>query len=204
MRTLLGEFAGPLPRGDGRRRSLDMRHGDIALAAVTRSRRQSDQYARVFFTDTVVDYRDDNRHLWTFIEAAATRRASTSRRRRKSMVDRLPPRHYPEWDPAQLYRPDWVSGRVPCTRRPRVRGGCPAVKHAVLAKQLKRLLDLLKPPGKRRVRFQEEGAGWTWTLPCVPGSTTAAAAPDLAHQHEPRDRHGRDLAVLLLLDLSSR
>ena len=31
-------------------------------------------------------------------------------------------------------------------------------RHAALAKQLKRLLDLLKPQDKVRIRFQEEGS----------------------------------------------
>jgi hypothetical protein len=39
-------------------------------------------------------------------------------------------------------------------------------KHGALAKHLKRLLDLLKPQDKVRVRYQEDGSpNWTWTLP---------------------------------------
>ena len=42
---------------------------DLALSYVARSRQASDQFAKVYFTNTAVDYRDDNRHLWTFIYA---------------------------------------------------------------------------------------------------------------------------------------
>ena len=38
------------------------------LAYVAKTRRASDQFAKVHFDDTVIDYRDDNRHLWVFIE----------------------------------------------------------------------------------------------------------------------------------------
>ena len=41
----------------------------LALEWAARTRRQSDQRAKLRFDDTRVDYRDDNRHLWTFIEA---------------------------------------------------------------------------------------------------------------------------------------
>ena len=36
----------------------------LALSYVARTRRQSDQLARVHFDNTIIDYRDDNRHLW--------------------------------------------------------------------------------------------------------------------------------------------
>ncbi|NHW87540.1 hypothetical protein, partial [Escherichia coli] len=38
----------------------------LALSYVAKTRRQSDQLPKTFFTDTEVDYRDDNRHLWRF------------------------------------------------------------------------------------------------------------------------------------------
>jgi nitric oxide reductase NorD protein len=80
---------------------------DLALSYVARSRQASDQFAKVYFTDTAVDYRDDNRHLWTFIEAGDEEesfRAAASAASDEPLG--LPPRHYPEWDCAtQNYRP---------------------------------------------------------------------------------------------------
>ncbi|MDP2878750.1 MAG: hypothetical protein Q8N74_04385, partial [Sulfuricella sp.] len=41
---------------------------DLAISYVARTRRQSDQFAKMHFADTEVDYRDDNRHMWRFHE----------------------------------------------------------------------------------------------------------------------------------------
>ena len=41
---------------------------ELALRFVARTRRQSDQQPSVFFEGTQLDWRDDNRHLWRFIE----------------------------------------------------------------------------------------------------------------------------------------
>ena len=41
---------------------------DLAISYVARTRRQSDQLAKVHFDDTEIDYRDDNRHMWRFHE----------------------------------------------------------------------------------------------------------------------------------------
>ena len=54
-----GKFHDMLADGEASTRSI----ADLALAYVTRSRRPSDQFANVHFTETEVDYRDDNRHL---------------------------------------------------------------------------------------------------------------------------------------------
>jgi nitric oxide reductase NorD protein len=60
----------------------------------------------------VVGYRDDNRHLWRFHELSDDEEMFDEQRPTTAAaeVDRLPPRHYPEWDyQSQSYRPDWVS-----------------------------------------------------------------------------------------------
>jgi hypothetical protein len=87
-------------------------HAALALSYVARTRRPSDQFARVHFDDTVVDYRDDNRQLWKFIEAGDEEEAFDEERRVEpgEEIRGLPPRHYPEWDyNSQTYRPDWAS-----------------------------------------------------------------------------------------------
>ena len=75
-------------------------------------------------------------------------------------------------------------------------------KHAALAKRLKRLLDLLKPQQKVRIRYQEEGS--ELDLDVALRSLIdykSGAAPDsrinMSHKND-----GRDIAVMLLLDLS--
>lgn len=178
----------------------------LALSCVARIRRQSDQLPDVFFTDTEVDYRDDNRHLWIYIEAGDEEECFDDRRPREAAteVDGLPPRHYPEWDHhSQSLRPDWVS--LYERLQP---GGDPAdidrilARHTALAKQLQRLMDLLKPQDRVRIRFQEEGS--ELDLDVALRSLTdfrSGAAPD-PRIHMSHRTDGRDIAVLLLLDLS--
>jgi nitric oxide reductase NorD protein len=102
-----------LPRDDGQRRVQQRRNRRrCALAYVARTRRQSDQLANVHFADTEIAYRDDNRHLWRFHELSDDEEMFDELRPTAAAaeVDRLPPRHYPEWDyQSQSYRPDWVS-----------------------------------------------------------------------------------------------
>ncbi len=40
----------------------------LAISFIARTRIQNDQAPNVYFKNTVVEYRDDNRHLWKFIE----------------------------------------------------------------------------------------------------------------------------------------
>lgn len=179
----------------------------LALAYVAKTRRPSDQFAKVYFDDTEVDYRDDNRHLWRFIEEGDEEESFDQERRSDAQAEpqRLPPRHYPEWDHhSHTYRPDWVS--VYEALHP---SGDAAVvdrllqKHGPLAKRLKRLLDLLKPQDKVRIRYQEEGS--ELDLDVAIRSLIdfkAGSAPDprinMSHRTD-----GRDVAVTLLLDLSA-
>jgi len=178
----------------------------LALAYVTRTRRQSDQLAKVHFDDTVIDYRDDNRQLWQFIEEGDEEEAFDEERKleRSDEPQGLPPRHYPEWDyQSQTYRPDWVS--LYEALHP---SGNPAVidrllaKHAALAKRLKRLLDLLKPQEKVRIRYQEEGTELDLdvalrSLIDFKGGATPDPRINMSHRTD-----GRDITVMLLLDLS--
>lgn len=179
---------------------------DLAIRFVARTRRQADQQARVYFADTEVDYRDDNRHLWLFIEEGDEEEWNDEQRKEQSEeeLNRLPPRHYPEWDyQTQLYRPDWVSlyeslhGRGDAGYIDQL-----LAKHEALVKQLTRLLDLLKPQQYVRVRFQEEGS--ELDLDVAIRSLVdfkSGSHPDprinMSHRHD-----GRNIAVMLLLDLS--
>lgn len=178
---------------------------DLALQHATRTRSQSDQLAKVFFDDTVVSYRDDNRHLWTFIEAADEEESfDAPPERTPEDLRSLPPRHYPEWDaPSQSYRPDWVS--VYEAAHP---GGKAAdvdallQRHAGLARQLEQLLDRLKPQSRVRVRYQEEGSELDLDVALrslIEWRAGAQPDPRILCSHT---SDNRSFAVLVLLDLS--
>ncbi|MDQ1314253.1 MAG: nitric oxide reductase NorD protein [Pseudomonadota bacterium] len=178
----------------------------LALSYVAKTRRQSDQFAKIHFDDTVVDYRDDNRQLWKFIESGDEEEAFDEKRKIEpgEEIQGLPPRHYPEWDySSQTYRPDWAS--VYAALHP---SGNPAdidkllAKHGALAKRLKKMLDLLKPQDKVRIRYQEEGSELDLdvairSLIDFKGGATPDPRINMSHRTD-----GRDIAVMLLLDLS--
>ncbi len=178
----------------------------LALAYATQTRRQSDQYADVFFTDTEIPYHDDNRHMWIFIEEGdeedsfSTRPSSSV----EEALHPLPPQHYPEWDyQTHRYRPDWVS--VYESLHPAGRASDIdhlLQKHHTLLKRLKKMLDMLKPQQHVRLRYQEEGSELDLDV-------AIRAWIDFKSGHTPDHRinmhyrtDGRDLAVMLLLDLS--
>jgi hypothetical protein len=178
----------------------------LAIAYVARSRRPSDQFAKIHFDDTVVDYRDDNRQLWKFIEEGDEEQAFDQPRRREDGEEPqgLPPRHYREWDTAsRSYRPDWVS--LYEALHPSGNAGVIDAllqKHAALAKRLKRLLDMLKPQERVRIRYQEEGTDLDLDVALrslVDLKCGVTPDPRINFSHR---TSGRNINVMLLLDLS--
>ncbi|MCP5407199.1 MAG: VWA domain-containing protein [Chromatiaceae bacterium] len=178
---------------------------DLAISYIARTRRQSDLSANIYFADTEVSYRDDNRHMWRFIEEGDEEEMFEEERKvEQEDSDRLPPRHYPEWEyKSKTYRPDWVS--LYESLHP---SGDAAIidrlltKHQALVKQLKQLLDLLKPQQYVRVRYQEEGSELDLdvairSLIDLKGGAQPDPRINMSHRHD-----GRDIAVMLLLDLS--
>jgi hypothetical protein len=179
----------------------------LAVSFIARTRTQADQSPNIHFTDTDISYRDDNRHLWIYIEESDDEEMF-NREREKSVDEEtqtLPPRHYPEWDyRAKNYRPDWVS----LYENLHPSGAAQKIddllkKHAALAKQLKRLLDLLKPQNAVRVRFQEEGTDLDLDIAIrslidFKSGVTPDPRINMSHRHD-----GRNIAVTLLLDLSA-
>jgi hypothetical protein len=178
----------------------------LALSYVAKTRRQSDQFAKVHFDNTVIDYRDDNRQLWQFIEPGDEEEAFDEKRKIEpdEEITGLPPRHYPEWDyNSQSYRPDWVS----LYEALHPSGNATDIdkllqKHAGTAKQLKRILDLLKPQDKVRIRYQEEGSELDLdvairSLIDLKGGAQPDPRINMSHRTS-----GRDIAVSLVLDLS--
>lgn len=179
----------------------------IAISFVAQTRLQSDQLPNMYFKDTVIEYRDDNRHMWKYIEEGDEEEAFEDNRKTTSEeteLEELPPRHYPEWDyNTKSYRPDWVS--VYERLQP---PGNPAdidkllAKHAALAKRLKQILDMLKPQYYVRERYQEDGSELDLdvairSLIDFKGGANPDPRINMSHKHD-----GRDIAVMLLLDLS--
>ena len=197
----VARFHGELAQGESSTQAI----AELAIAYIARTRRQQDLSPKVYFTDTHVDYRDDNRHLWRYIEQGDEEETFAQRKQRPpEEAQTLPPRHYPEWDyKSKTYRPDWVSlyeGLHPA--------GDPALidallaKHRMLAKRLKQILDLLKPQQYVRLRYQEEGSELDLdvairSLIDYRGGATPDPRINMSHRHD-----GRDIAVMLLLDLS--
>ena len=177
----------------------------LALRHAARTRRQSDQLAQVHFADTVVSFRDDNRHLWHFIEAGDEEDSFVAPRTRGQTTEPgLPPRHYPEWDSASdTYRPDWVSvyeALQPSGDAARI--DLLLEHHRPLARQLQQLLDQLKPQDRVRIRYQQEGSELDLDIAIralIDWRAGAQPDPRILMSHKP-DR--RSIAVLVLLDLS--
>ena len=178
----------------------------LALSYLGKTRLQSDQLPNAWFADTEVDYRDDNRHLWRFHELSDDEDMfdTPDQTAPTQEIQSLPPRHYPEWDYAsQTYRPDWVS----LYERLHPSGNAADIdnllaKHSALSKQLKRLLDLLKPQNKVRVRYQEDGSELDLDVAIRSLIDLRAGSqpdPRINMSHTTNDR---SIAVTLLLDLS--
>ncbi len=179
-----------------------------AISFIARTRRQSDQLPNIRFENTEVEYRDDNRHMWRFIEEGDEEEMFEEQRRLEPEdhePEGLPPRHYPEWDyHSKTYRPDWVS----LYESLHPKGNAADIdklldKHAALAKRLQQILDMLKPQHYVRVRYQEEGSELDLdvairSLIDLKSGSMPDPRINMIHKHD-----GRDIAVMLLLDLSA-
>ncbi len=180
----------------------------LAISYIARTRRQKDQAASMYFSNTQIDFHDDNRHLWRYIEMSDEEEMFEDLNRRQEQddeLDKLPPRHYHEWDyNTKTYKADWVS--LYETLHPS--GDAEYIeallsKHGALIKKLKRILDLLKPQQYVRVRYQEDGSELDLdvairSLIDFKGGCNPDPRINMSHKHD-----GRDIAVFLLLDLSA-
>ncbi len=178
----------------------------LGIQFMAKTRRQSDALPNVWFKDTEISYRDDNRNLWQFYELDDDEdfHVEPTEIKEAEPDDALPPRHYPEWDyTTQTYRPDWAS--VYETLHPA--GDAAYIdgllrKHDRLAKQIKRMLDMLKPQNYQRIRYQEEGSELDLDI-------AIRSLIDFKSGHDPDPRinvshkhNDRNIAVTILLDLS--
>ncbi len=182
---------------------------DLSIHFISESRLRSDSSAKVYFDDTEIDYRDDNRLMWRFFEDGDEEvyeaRARKVQPEEEGEEAKMPPRLYPEWDyTAQHYNPDWVS----LYEHLHPSGDAAYIdqllaKHSALAKKLKKIIDMLKPQQKVRVRYQEEGSELDLDIAIrslIDFKSGAQPDPRINMSHK---NDGRSIAVSLLLDLSA-
>lgn len=165
---------------------------------------------KIWFKDTEVSYRDDNRYMWVFLEDTDNEdefhsdHGAANPRQLQGQNGALYSRHHPEWDyQLQNYRPDWATAYESIHPS----GDASEIdhlllKHRVLAKKLKRIVDLLKPQQHVRERFKEDGDELDLDIAIrsmveYKSGTTPDPRIHMSHKTD-----GRDIAVTLLLDLS--
>lgn len=149
---------------------------------------------------------DDAQEIWTleteFFRDGDPEGVSLNRLEGKEPVSE--PYHYQEWDyHVQLYRPDWVTV---LERRPH-KGDAESIdnlliEHKPLASRIRHIIDALQPQGIIRRRHQEDGDE-------IDINAAIRAMIDIRRGETPDPRintryirNERDLAVLVLLDLS--
>jgi Mg-chelatase subunit ChlD len=125
-----------------------------------------------------------------------------------SLLGRPPvadPVHYPEWDyQIQLERPDWVTVLERHAQPGEVeRIDALLAEHRPIVQRLRHLIEAMAPQGLQRIRKVEDGDELD-----VEAAVRAWVDLRLGQQPDPRIMmqhrlHTRDVAVLLLLDLSA-
>ena len=173
------------------------------------SRMDSDSLPNIYFYDTEVGYHDDNRCFWHHYEEYDEADEIIPNEYQKNdeiinSIDNLPPRYYDEWDyVSQSYRPDWTT----VYERLHPSGDANKIdqlmgKHGELAKRLKRLIEVLKPQNKKRIRFQEEGEELDLDMALRSLiDFKSGQAPDLRINYN-YTHDSRNIAVMLLVDSS--
>lgn len=180
----------------------------LGIAYYVKTRVSSDSFPDVYFDHTDISYRDDNRCMWFHYEETdeADDEIANEYENEDDDLDEsgLPPRYYDEWDYISTsYRPNWV--RVYEHLQPA--GNADDInqllaKHQGLAKQLKQLIERLKPQDKKRIRFQEEGEELDLDIALrslIDLQTGSTPDPRINFSHT---TDNRDVAVMLLVDLS--
>lgn len=183
---------------------------DLGVACHSAMHEPAFRLPRVWFKDTEVSYRDDNRYSWIFLEDTTDEddfhsdHAAANPKSEGGGETDMFSRHHPEWDcEAQHYRPDWVT--VYETIQP---ADNPAKidalfeKHKQLARKLKRIVDLLKPQQHVRIRYQEDGDELDLDVALRAMVDFRSGSPPDPRIHMSHRHDGRDISVMLLLDLS--
>ncbi len=178
----------------------------LAIQWYVKSRRDSDMSTDMFLDDVDIEYRDDNRHMWLYQDQGDEDYTPESHNdsEPEDQDFEQPMCHYDEWDyHTQAYRPDWVS--LSEHLHPSASAAMVdqlLAKHAQVVKRLERMLDILKPQHRVRIRFQEDGTDLDLDVALRSLiDYKAGSQPDprinMSHRTD-----GRSIAVSLLLDLS--
>ncbi len=206
---VLGQF--PVPYRDDNRylwAFSEVEHGGRGADYVPATQQQVRRYVSALELANEVDVEtagDDAQEIWVCASEFfpyEDQGVSFNRSEGKEPVSE--PYRYQEWDyHVQLYRPDWAT--VIERRQPK---GDPAsidellVKYRPLASRIRHLIDALQPQGVVRRRGYEEGEE-------LDLNAAVRAMIDIRRgvMPDPRlqiriTRHIRDLAVLILIDLS--
>jgi hypothetical protein len=183
---------------------------ELGVAYLVKVHQVSFRSPKVFFRDTMVSYRDDNRYLWIFLEDTDdeddfhSEHNAANPRARDQEEGSWFARRLPEWDSeTQSHRPDWVTV-YESLQKP---GSADVIdsllaRHDRLAKKLKRVVDQLKPQNLVRERYQEDGSELDLDIALravvdLRAGTTPDPRIHFSHRHDERD-----IAVTLLMDLS--
>lgn len=148
---------------------------------------------------------DDAQEIWTLsTELFPYEDDGRSYNEREGRPPAPDPVRYPEWDyRLQMERPDWctvLESRAPA-------GDAAAVDALVAARKplverLRRLIEALQPQGVQRLRRQEEGDDLDLEAAVRAAVDLRLGASPDTRVHRRTVRRHRDLAALLLLDLS--
>ncbi len=202
LNDFVGRFQAMMEQGSNGTQEI----AALAVQWYVRSHKDSDRSNQIFLDNVEVEYRDDNRHMWLYHDPGDEnhRLESHANAEPDDQDIEIPIHHYDEWDyQTQAYRPDWVS----LSEHLHPSGSAGMVdqllgRHSRVLKRLERMLDMLKPQSRVRIRFQEDGSDLD--LDVAVRSLIdfkAGAQPDprinMSHRTD-----GRSIAVSLLLDLS--
>lgn len=182
---------------------------NLGISYLVKTHQMSDSLPDMYFDNTEITYRDDNRSMWLFIESYDEDDEIFQNENKEEdedeEVETIPPHYYDEWDyEFNSYKPDWTAvyerlhSHTDSAKIDRILD-----KHSALVKQLKKILDLLKPQNKKRIRYQEEGAELDLDI-------ALKSVIDIKNGTNPESRinvdfenDSRSVSVLLLLDLSA-
>ncbi len=204
--AVLNDFAGRFHAMMDKGGSTTQDAAALAVQWYVESRRDSDISTDMFLDGVEIEYRDDNRHMWLYHDQGDEdyMPESYSESEPEDQEFERPLRHYDEWDyRTQMYHPDWVS----LYEHLHPSGSAAVIdqlldKHARVLKQLARVLDMLKPQNRVRIRFQEDGTDLDLDVAIRSLIDYKAGSQPDSRINMSHRTDGRSISVSLLLDLS--
>jgi len=204
--AVLNDFVGRFHAMMGKGRSTTQDAAALAVQWYVRSRKDSDISTDMFLEGAEIEYRDDNRYMWLYQDQGDEdyMPESQSESEPEDQEFEWPMHHYDEWDyHTQAYRPDWVS----LSEHLHPSGSAALIdrllaRHAQVVKRLERMLDMLTPQNRVRIRFQEDGTDLDLDVAIRSLIDFKAGSPPDTRINMSHRTDGRSIAVSLLLDLS--